>query len=153
MPKNTRTYVLIALVLIIWGVLGFRFLTFIQPDEIDTNSITKIDNKVVSETIQDTFSIKNDYPDPFWGSLAENRTKKSISRAISAETHLPFVVRYTGSIVNATTGSRLFFISVDNEDYLMRKGDVIKGFRLINGTSTSVTVRYQKITKKIDLEN
>ncbi|MAU27265.1 MAG: hypothetical protein CMH48_09970 [Muricauda sp.] len=152
MKKNKKTYVLLALVVIIWGVLGFRLVKTLNPQK---DEITIAENLEPYTPIpikkRDTFSVSANYRDPFLGTLPKNSQKEKRS-AIQIPKTPERMISYQGSVSANGSQSRLFFISIDGQQHVFEKGKVIDGVALVWGNDQRIKVRYGTRTETHTLE-
>ena len=152
MSKNTKTYVLLGIVLAIWGIIGFRIASAISSDPELEKTPKRIAFKQIEIGVQDTFLIKADYRDPFLGTLARKKEKKK-PRKIVKKQSFDMDVRYTGSMVNHSSGKRIYFVSINGQQHLMEKGKNAMGVSLVSGNQERITVRYKGMVKRIPLQS
>lgn len=102
---------------------------------------------------KDTFSIKADYRDPFLGTMhvKKKRTKKKIAKT-SPKIQFPSIA-YTGLIADQQNKQHIFFVTINNTQYLMQSKSEKDGVTLVSGTKSGIKVRYKGITKQIPLKN
>ncbi len=140
------------LVLIIWGIIGYRILSTISPEPNEQLVLTETVLKPLEKIERDTFSIKADYRDPFLGTLHHPKIKKKAKPNGPKKERFDIDVRYTGSMLNSNNGQRIFFVSINGQQSLMEKGKQAQGVSLVNGSEKTITVRYKGILKKIELQ-
>ena len=153
MKKNHKTYLLVSLVLIVWGILGFKVVNSISPStnvKLSTASSEKFVPKAIKE--RDTFSILADYRDPFLGTMPKKKVlgKPKIVRPKKKKAPEKQIA-YTGFITESTSGNKIFFVSIENRQYMMSIGDIQNEVKLIAGSKEVVKVRYSGINKTIPL--
>ncbi|WP_040578835.1 hypothetical protein [Croceivirga radicis] len=146
MSKTIKTYLLLTLVLIIWGILGYKIVKGLkpqsQPESIDLNdkgiSITEMTIR------KDTYQILANYRDPFLGDLP----KKKVKIAVNSKSHKAKIpskaIRYTGRIIQKTLNKSLYFVSIDGKEFLMKHGEIKEGVKLISGNEKEIKVSYLK---------
>ena len=81
MKKDKKTYVLIGLVVFIWGILGVKVIGTLSAEEKPLNNIAapKIPMTVTTKK-RDTFSIVALYRDPFLGTFPKTQTGQPSQR-------------------------------------------------------------------------
>jgi hypothetical protein len=152
MKKNTRTYVLLVTVLLIWGTIAYRiFGSFgAEPLEVEVGPPKGFVPQPMGT--RDTFGIYADYRDPFLGTV---KTKKKEQRAPSpVKKELPpqLDIRYTGSISGADVGQRIFFVAISGQQHLMSVKDKVGEVTLLKGSSGEITVQIGKTARAIPLQ-
>ena len=137
-----------ALVLTIWGIIGFKVIGALSPEpqaEIVVKQTSK-DLKLVKE--KDTFSLFADYRDPFLGTLPP-RKKKTVKRpAVKKEAPKKIIV-YSGLVSQTGSGNTLYFVTIDGRQYTLSKNEEVDNVRLLRGSEESIRVRYNGVTETI----
>ncbi|MEX0313720.1 MAG: hypothetical protein AB3N18_06050 [Allomuricauda sp.] len=152
MSKNTKTYVLLGAVLLIWGIIGFKVFSAMSPEPETPVLAENINFKPKERVEKDTFSILIDYRDPFLGTMPPSKKKPKIKRVAKPKVQFPNV-NYTGLITDQNTKNHIFFITISGNQYLMRKGNTQADVTLVSGSSKSIRVRHKGIVKTITLQN
>lgn len=154
MKKNQKTYLLLALVLTVWGILGFRIVKTVNPSAEELPMATNI-GKFRPEVIKqrNTFSIVANYRDPFLGTLPKSNIPKKKKKAVTPKKEvLPDKdIRYTGLIGESTTGKKIFFLTIDGQQQMLNEKGVFNEVELISGSFQKIKVRYNGKTKSIPL--
>ncbi len=142
MKKQTKTYVLLGLVALIWGLIGFRILGALSPQPAAAPEVSTSSFSPTSVKERDTFSIVANYRDPFLGTLATKAKKKIPVRRTAPKETVPAVdIRYTGFITDKNTRQKVFFLSINGQQHLMSAKDKIENVTLLSGTRNTVRVR------------
>lgn len=143
MKNKTKTYILLTLVLGIWGVIGYRILSVANPTLPDiAQQNGDVNFKPKTRIENDTFSIKTVNRDPFLGTLLIK--KKSKPRRTKPKE--PFIwkpVIYHGIISNQNSKTKVYIVSIDNQQHLMKLGQVVNEVKLIRGNKNSIIVSYK----------
>ncbi|SNY99696.1 hypothetical protein SAMN06265377_1507 [Flagellimonas pacifica] len=142
---------LLGIVLLIWGIIGFKVLSALSPED-ETLALAENVNFEPKEVAEkDTFNILVNYRDPFLGtlSLSKKRTKKVVKKR---EVQFPSV-NYTGLITDQNTKNHIFFVTISGNQYLMRVGNTQSDVTLVSGRSNNIKIRYKGILKTIPLQN
>ena len=153
MTKNQKTYLLLGLVVGIWGLLGFKFVSSLNPT---VRAVQKVNKTVQFEpktVIQrDTFSLIANYRDPFLGTLPRSLRKKKPATSPSDKKEIPRKnIAYSGFLSEANSKDLTFFVSIEGQQYMMNKRDKIQEVTLVSGNKTSIQVAYNGISQKIPL--
>ncbi|TAI48499.1 hypothetical protein [Flagellimonas allohymeniacidonis] len=151
MGKNIKTYILLGVVLIIWGVIAYRIFATLSPEPQKQNSFVAKSYAPMEMAARDTFSIKADYRDPFLGTLTSSKPKKT-PQAKVVKREIPSIdVRYTGSMYNSSTKKRIYFVTINGQQHLLEKGRSVAKITLVRGSEGSITYRYHGVLKKVSL--
>ncbi|MFC4221171.1 hypothetical protein [Flagellimonas marina] len=148
MSKNLRTYVLLALVLILWGIIGFKVIGTLSPEPQPEIVVKRTSQDLKSVKKRDTFSLIADYRDPFLGTLPP-RKKKTGKRPVAKKEMPKKNIVYSGLVSQTGSGSTLFFISIDGRQYTLSKNEEVDNVRLLRGNEENIRVRYNGITETI----
>ncbi|MDD7886050.1 hypothetical protein [Flavivirga sp. 57AJ16] len=150
MKNKTKTYVLLALVLGIWGIIGYRIVSTINPvapDVVQQGFEVAFNPKAQIEV--DTFSIQPVNRDPFLGTLLVKKKPKRTFKKPTQPKVVWLPVLYHGSISKQDTKTKVFIVSINGQQNLMKIGQTIHGVKLIKGNSNSVTLTYKEARKTI----
>lgn len=153
MKNKNKTYLLLAVVLVVWGILGIKIVGAINPEP-NEDLTAVITEKFVPKAIKerDTFSIVANYRDPFLGTLPKGTLKKKQKRVAPKKEKLPEkTILYSGSIMDAQTKKRIFFVSINGQQHMFSRNDAVDEVRLVSGNTNWIKVRYQGKTKTISL--
>nr|WP_298793792.1 hypothetical protein [uncultured Allomuricauda sp.] len=152
MNKNTKTYILLGAVLLIWGIIGFKVFSAMSPEPEAPVLADNVNFKPKEQVKKDTFSILADYRDPFLGTLPPSKKKSKTKGVAKPKVQLPDI-SYTGLVSDQNTKNHIFFVTISGNQYLMRKGNTQAEVTLVSGSSKSIRVRYKGIVKTIPLQN
>src|ERR1051325_867816 len=155
MRNKKALYVLLPVVILIWGIIIYKFYkAFNSDEEIQQNNFSFSSLSPVKTTV-DTFSILADYRDPFLGKIAatpsssdkpKNQTK--VEKSKPEPIVWPAII-YKGMIKNQKTGKQLYLVTINNQDNMMKPGDVFAEVELKKTFKDSIIVLYRKETKTI----
>lgn len=153
MKKQHKTYLLLAVVLLVWGMIGYKFVSAINPS-VENNNTAVTAEKFVTKEIKEReqFTIVADYRDPFLGTMKtpSSSRKKKVSKTVKKE--LPKKnISYTGFITDKASKQKIFFITIDGQQQMMSLKDTFKEVKLIQGTNSYIKVSYNGISEKIIL--
>lgn len=101
---------------------------------------------------KDTFSIVADYRDPFLGTLPKRKDPTASKKTKAEIVAVPEKqIRYSGLVTESATGNKIFFVSIDGQDFVMSLHQVEREVRLLAGDGTGIKVKYGSQTKTIPL--
>ena len=80
--------------------------------------------------------------DPFLGKVKKKKSKNTY-KATPKDLNIP-EMRYVGFIEGAKKNNAVFLLTIDGYSYIFRNGETVNAITLIDGNSSSVTIRYKK---------
>jgi hypothetical protein len=150
LKTKKKTYLLLALVVTVWGTIAYKIIAALNPELIKTpqqslalHSDFKVDIKV------DTFSINIVNRDPFLGTLLKKTTKKR-TKTIKTIQWQP--ISYQGTIKQNKTKEQIFIVTIKGTQHLLKKGQVRDSVTLVYGNTKSVTMSYKNQSKSFSLK-
>ncbi|NER16788.1 hypothetical protein [Spongiivirga citrea] len=143
MKKNTKTYVLLAVVILIWGLLLYRMFSWGD----DENTITQNNNAFaqfnpIKPTEKDTFSITVHERDPFLGTI-EKPKRRTTTRPKQVETIVWPTISYKGLVGSNTGSNAIFLVDINGTQHLIKKGTTTNEITLISGNKDQVVLRFK----------
>lgn len=149
--KNKKSiYILLPVVLLIWGMLIYQFFSYSVPDEVLENTSMELGIKPFKLKERTVSVINVAYRDPFLGKMyvvpiqklkkSSNKTKKS-SKPV--ETIVWPTVLYKGMISDSKEKNKVFILTIAGHDFFMKKGDIENEILLKDGDKESVYVKYK----------
>lgn len=148
MNKKTKTYILLVAVLGIWGTIGYKIINGLNPKQ-PLRPTQNIDVSFNPEKHikQDTFSITEVDRDPFLGTLSRVKAKttaKSSLNQTQKKTNYQPVITYSGLVKKQNASDQVFVVNINNNQYLLKKGQIADSVKLLKGNSKTITVSYKK---------
>ena len=152
MKKQTKTYILLGVVLLIWGIIGFRIYGSLSPTP-EVNEVAGMATfrpKAIKE--REHFTILADYRDPFLGTMpAREVVRKKIKKTVAPQEPMPEMT-YTGYITDTSTQGKIYFITMAGQQYMLSPKEKVGEMTLISGTATKVKIRYKNRLKTLQLQ-
>ena len=152
MTKNTKTFILLVLVIGIWGFIGYKIIKSLNPNVEPIKQISDVHFKPVEYNQKDTFSIIANYRDPFLGTVKPskkvikkvqtNRTKNKIDISIS----------YTGRMGNPKGKDNIYFITINGNQHIMKLKQKVEEVQLVSGSKDYVILRYKNQNIKREIQ-
>jgi len=147
--SKRNTYLLLAAVIVIWGLLIFRLFNpeneddLVQASPMDTGPA--IINKIKPK---DTFSIRTYDRDPFLGTIQKKeKPKKRVVRPQEI-INWPSVI-YKGLVAGNQAKDNVYILEINGNQYLMKRNTTENEITLLQGKASQVIVRYKKQRKTI----
>lgn len=146
MKNKTKTYLLIAAVLGIWGTITFKIINGINPDAPEIAQLD-FDETFNPKTIKksESFTIESLDRDPFLGTLSNNKKKssKTIQKFTKKDDKFPSVL-FNGIVKKQNTSNQVFVISINNTQHLLKKGQKVDSITLVKGNEKEIVIRFKK---------
>ena len=153
MSKNQKTYVLLAMVLTIWGILGFKVVKGLGSNE-PIPERDPIAQPYVAKTTgkRDSIFISANYRDPFLGTPVKTKPPTKLSKKKKKIQKLPKKnIVFSGSVAGNESNTRMFFVTIEGEQHIMEKNQKINGVVLVWGTLDEIRVSYPGHSETIKL--
>jgi hypothetical protein len=150
--KNKRnTYVLLLLVLIIWGAVIYRFFNFTDNTEVlleEKLAFFSTNKATIKERKPNL--INTNYRDPFLGKVylgnsfnEINRKKSEVHNKKVAPVLLPDLV-YKGLVSDSKNKNKVYMVLIKGHTYLLRERETEEGITVIKGSSTEIFILYKQ---------
>ncbi|MFL1013663.1 hypothetical protein [Flavisericum labens] len=151
MNGKTKTYILLAAVLAIWGIIGYRIFGAVSPNvtiEGPQNNIVAFVPK--TDMTVDTFSIRPMERDPFLGHLYFKKKPKSNEAKTPVKKELVWPsILYHGMISKQRGKEALYIVSINGQQQILKTGQSIDGVTLRKANKTEVQVVFKGKRKTI----
>lgn len=150
MKNKKNIYILLPLVLGIWGLLIYNFFSYLNPEEI----VLPEDNFQISDEIKytepDTTTIDINHRDPFSGKMttkyseADERKVTNVS-SVKSNSEGPKVeddlkIQYKGIVSDVSDKVKVFMVIINGKTFLMKQGDKELDIKLIKGNRESIVI-------------
>lgn len=168
MKNKKLIYILIPLVVALWGTIIYRIFHTVNNKNTDS-AINKniFTSTMQNQTVPDTFSIHPVYSDPFLrhknhntnhskiqtqGSTNVEKVKKITKPEPSPVASLPWPgITYNGLVKNQKSNKQLAMVQINGQAGIMQVGDILSEVKLLNVTKDSIETVFhneKKIFKK-----
>lgn len=156
MDKKKKTYLLLAAVLGLWGTIGYKVISTLNPDESEVLTENISVDFSPEKTKVDTFSITQIKRDPFLGKLTRNttETKKDKSRNTKkTDLENPWPqIQYQGMVKKQGASFQIFIVTINQQQYLLKKNQELNSIKLLKGDAKEIHVRFNKETKTFKVQ-
>jgi hypothetical protein len=158
--KNKKSiYLLLPLVLVIWGAVMYQFFSFSNEDN---SNVVPQENMVLKPIVfkkQEPVKIDVNYRDPFLGkttlkSSRSNSVRRGMLKPIKTipkpvQTIVWPTILYKGIVSDTKGKNKVFMLIIDGQTFLMRTKNKENGVLLISGDRESIEVECKQETKII----
>ncbi len=141
MNKQRKTYILLVIVIIIWSIVGFQFLGYMDsgndlPEEIPYNEFVP---KKAKE--KELYTVSTHERDPFLDKYSKPKKKVKRKVVIPQEPIIFPSILFKGIIKNGK--KELFIIEVNGAQNVFKINQVINEVQVITGTSKEIKIKYK----------
>lgn len=156
MKQKKNTYLLLLLVLIIWGIIGYKIVASMYPSddiELVNNNSQKFTPKLSQE--ENSFELNLNYRDPFFKhKVSKKKKSNSYPKAKAPEIEIPFPpIVYNGLIVPKEKYRKtIYLVSINNKQQFLSVGTEKDGVALVKGSNKSITVKFQQHKKEFSIQ-
>ncbi|MFI5219067.1 MAG: hypothetical protein ACHQNT_06225 [Bacteroidia bacterium] len=152
--KNKKTvYILLPLAVLIWGIIIYKIILSLSPDETAMSSEQFNLPAATSSNAPDTFSIIANYRDPFLGKQAS--LNPAPVKALVIKKTLPPVskpwpdIKYNGTMKNASSKKEFAFVQINGKEYIMKLNEEEDDIKLLKIFKDSAVVAFGKEKKTV----
>jgi hypothetical protein len=153
--KNKKSlYLLIPVSLVVWGFIAYKIISKISGDQTENRVVLNEITQNPKENTIDTFSIKNNYRDPFLETSYKPKKantksiKKKKTQTNNIQLKWPEVIYY-GCLTNKSTNTVIVNLSINNKEILLKPGEVKAEIKLLDIQDDSVKIKYKDELKWI----
>jgi hypothetical protein len=152
MFKNKKNIkILLPVVIIIWGLLIYKIVGAINPDEISLSSTPKTTFKAPTIQEKETFELIAIESDPFLGTMYNKpKTQKITSKSNRTDIVWP-TIKYQGIVSDKNAKSSVYILNINGKQYLVKKGDTLLKIKVLKSTLESIRLRYKGQTKEFPI--
>ncbi len=163
MKNKNITYLLLAVVGLVWGTIFYKFIAGLTVENVQTENIIPKRTRYRESILSDSFALFANYRDPFLGKSAfssnENYTPirtifrpKVVKKAEVIPTKAPIdwsFIKYFGIIKNKNSGKEVALVSIHGKEYMASTNAVLESLSIISFSKDSLNVLYQGEKKTI----
>lgn len=154
MKGNKNIKILLPIVIVIWGFLIYKIVDAFSSESIDIAKTQKATFKPPKGIQKDTFSLFPIETDPFLGTVYAK--SKPTSQNVNA-THRPKSekqwpsIGYFGIVADKKSTSSVYIVSINGQQFLLKKGDTLQKLKIIKGSDENIFIRYEGETKEFPI--
>jgi len=158
MKNKKAIYILLPIVLFIWGTVAYQFFSFSDNDTDITDASHNFAVKPLKIKERDTFTINVNYRDPFLGKMYAPNTSHTVKHHTSKKIAVPVEpviwpqIQYKGIVSDTKDKTRIFMLIINGKTCLMKKGEIQNDVLLKDGNRLSIDVQYKKALNVIPLQ-
>lgn len=155
MKNKKLLYILIPIVLLVWGVIIYRIFNVVNGSGSNEVRKSSFVENTVNENLIDTFSIHPNYRDPFISKRAKKTTSenivvsaitkpdliKKVTNTVPLSNKWPSIV-YNGLIKNEKSNKQLALVQINGQSNILQLGNVVEGIELTKIFRDSIEVKF-----------
>lgn len=161
MKNKKNIYILLPIVLLVWGAVLYQVFSLVNTDEIISKEKNEYSIKSLKIQERKTITIDVNYRDPFLGKMyipkknSDVKTKSSKVNKIAKpkETLVWPVILYKGMISDTKDKKKIFILIIDGKNHFMKIGDTQEEIFLKSGDKESVYIKYKSNLNLIMLQD
>lgn len=153
MKGGKNVYILIIAVIIVWGLVAYRIVQYVKPEE-ETKYLAELNNlELESKNFQfDSFTIVANYRDPFLGDMKQPKSSlprkifspvKVSKPLIKVEQPWPFIV-FHGLIKNKDSKRTYALLTINGKTKSFSYKDEWQGVKVLAFARDSIILGYNK---------
>jgi hypothetical protein len=151
MKNKKNIYILLPLVLFVWGAVLYQVFSFTNHDEIISSNNPEFIIKPLKIKEREAFVINVNYRDPFLGKMYAPETDSKLKATASKTKKAPAVkeplvwpvILYKGLISDTKDKNKIFMLIIDGHNHYMKIGDTDNEIYLKSGDKESIYVKYK----------
>lgn len=146
MKSKKSIYILLPLVLFIWGTVMYQVFSFSANEEEVVVPTNEISLKPIKISKRDSVVINTNYRDPFLGKMYSTENVKSTKKKSVLKKVEPLVwptIQYKGIVSDTKDKVKIYMLVINNHTCLMKKGETQNEIYLKDGDRESVYVKYK----------
>lgn len=154
MKKRTSTYILLFSVVAIWGFLGYRVYSALNPDIPlgEKHSEGKREKRIETQKPIEPYELNLNYPDPFGLTALKSKGHNSASTSVQVKETVPFpVILFKGTVSRTNEKGMVYLVQINSESFLFRVSETHENVTLIRGNKESILLEYQGMRKRFVL--
>lgn len=156
MKGKKGIYILLPVVIAIWGIIGYKIYKSVYPDVNRETTANTIDFKAVADTTQETYTLAANYYDPFLSGIqskkySDNATNKNPKALVKPKNLVPEktplvwpLIKYKGSVINQQSNVQIALVSINNKDFLFKKGETKLDLTVLEIKKDSVKISFKE---------
>ncbi|MFY0602966.1 MAG: hypothetical protein JXQ93_03385 [Flavobacteriaceae bacterium] len=149
MNKKNKTYILIIAVAAVWGTIGYKIYSNLNPEIPKKEIVGEVEFNRIQTKAVNKIEIKPDYRDPFLGKLYKRPVKKNTKKVKVKKEPVQFPpIDFIGIIKGATTS---YIIQINGQQEIFKPGQTYQGVMLKRAKAKNITVIYKGVLKTIQL--
>ncbi len=157
MKSNKTLYFLLPAVLVVWGLIAYRFFDLTREEVVEVSPIYIKSTDKLSLVIE-TRELILDYPDPFIKNSTTSKIPSILAKRENQKVDYedPYKdwasIRYSGLIRNSNRNSQVAIIDIESERYLLELNEDVLGYQLTSLNKDSMQLVFRDRSRWIRVE-
>ena len=157
MKNKSLTYLLLAGVMCIWGIVFYRIYSSVSKEETSTVLFKSTGPAAAVQEAAGEFILNGNYRDPFLGTMQNTalpRPKKKIASAKPKVPEIPIdwsFIGYSGAVYNKIAKRKVTLMTVRGQSFMVNETEKAGDVTLLKNFGDSIKISYQGKVKFIRL--
>jgi hypothetical protein len=164
MLKSKKTFGLLLLVVIIWGIVGYKIYSQLTDDAVMTIREVALPGSY-SDSVDESMHLAFSYADPFLKNVTVKKVEfQRIIHKVTRPNKMPVIaksapvinwslVKYYGLMSNASRAVKTGVVRFDEEDFFVREGDHVDIFTVLDVRKDSIKLGFDNSIRYIRKQN
>lgn len=142
------------MVIVIWGFLIYKIVDAFSSESIDITKTQKATFKPLKGVQKDIFSLVPIETDPFLGTVyaKSKSTSQNVNAAYKPKSEKQWPnIGYFGIVADKKSASSVYIVSINGQQFLLKKGDTLQKLKIIKGSEENIFIRYEGQTKEFPI--
>jgi len=149
MKRKGTSKILIVVVVLIWGVLGFQLWDSFSGDQDTSVQTNTIGYKKPVYNKREKFDLIPSDRDPFLGTLYRKSKASTGSKSKTQKEEIQWpTINYVGIVSDTQAKSPIFIVSINGTQHLLSRGEQVTEIQLVKGSAEQVTLVYKGVRKQ-----
>jgi len=146
MKNKKNIYILLPVVIVLWGLVIYRFFSYAAPRPTENPQAVSFSLKPVTVQQRDTVALDVNYRDPFLGKMysREMPKKASSKRKITVKEPVQWPqVIYKGIVSDTKNKMKVFMLIINGQTHLVKEKETVGDIFLKSGNRHTITIKYK----------
>lgn len=141
-------------VIVVWGLLIYKIVDAFSSENIDIAKTKKAHFNPPKGIQKDTFSLVPIEADPFLGTVYSKfkPTSQNVNSAYKPKGEKQWPnIGYFGIVADKKSTSSVYIVSINDQQFLLKKGDTLQNLKIIKGSQENIFIRFEGQTKEFPI--
>jgi len=154
LKANNTTYILLAVVLGIWGVFVVSFVNDLNPGdsqvELSLGTVSTGKRQVQPKAV---FELVDTPRDPFLNTNYTAQAKKTTTKTRVTNTAIVWPnIQYKGQIKSGSSKNTVFVLAINGLEHILKAGSTASEVKIVQGSNQQVRLQFKGQIKTFELQ-